>query len=820
MSSVLLAACGSAWGSSTVAAHYKMGELESAGGATVGGTATSLLPTTGTVNLSASGTPLLRNDGPPASARGGSTHFMRFDGVVQRYDAGPNLLGSGVTNEWMIEAWVRPQTGGSGLGMIVSHGHGGAGHMLNYDAGANRYGWFVGGVGQFNGSLGATALGTAWDHLALVRTGGVDYLYVNGVLAGQNTAQGTTPYANGSSIGTQYTGGGDHGFTGDIDEVYFSTISSPFNPATDLHMSNPADPVIVLPGAAVSAGTVAVNTNSTLFVDVNNSGASNTLSITAVTPLAGDTGKFALVSPLPFNVAPGETELLEFTYTPGATAADHSANFTITNNDVGHPSPSLTLTGKAISDPNMEVPATLAFGTIASTVSTQKTIRISNTAFSNDLNVSLAIGGADAAKFSIVDPAPPTFSIAPGSFMDVIVASAPGGFLGSLTATLEITHNDPDLGTQSVALSAESVPRFTELAHYRLGESDADLGTTLDDTGDADLTNINGTPGTSYNLGAGVAGSSKGIDQTLHDVYNSPAIPAALVGRTQNWGMEAWIRPELSTGSAQIQGGYGGLYFGVGNGSRGGFSIFSLDGLHWGLNIGGIHASVSPALIRGGIWTHVAAVTVDNQVRLYVNGVLAQTYNGLGYAPNDTQARSSMIELGGQTDNSWRTAGGLDEARLFTFVSGQFNPATDLHVTPPADADGDGLADLWEDQYFGDDNDIVVWTDLSPTDGSADTDGDSFSDKAEHDANTDPKDENSHPSIEPLAITSTTKVGNTVTVGFTGVDGGTYVLKKGLTLSDSFPTTCGTVTLTGTSTGTLQDTSATEPKAFYRVEKQ
>jgi hypothetical protein len=179
-----------------------------------------------------------------------------------------------------------------------------------------------------------------------------------------------------------------------------------------------------------------------------------------------------------------------------------------------------------------------------------------------------------------------------------------------------------------------------------------------------------------------------------------------------------------------------------------------------------------------------------------------------------------MIELGGQTDNSWRTAGGLDEARLFTFVSGQFNPATDLHVTPPADADGDGLADLWEDQYFGDDNDIVVWTDLSPTDGSADTDGDGFSDKAEHDANTDPKDENSHPSIEPLAITSTTKVGNTVTVGFTGVDGGTYLLKKGLTLSDSFPTTCGTVTLTGTSTGTLQDSSATEPRAFYRVEKQ
>ena len=78
---------------------------------------------------------------------------MRFDGIEQRYQISTNLLGSSTTNDWMIEAWVRPQSGGSGLGMIVSHGHGGAGHILNYDAAADRYGWFVGGVGQFNGSV-------------------------------------------------------------------------------------------------------------------------------------------------------------------------------------------------------------------------------------------------------------------------------------------------------------------------------------------------------------------------------------------------------------------------------------------------------------------------------------------------------------------------------------------------------------------------------------------------------------------------------------------------------------------------------------------
>ena len=150
----------------------------------------------------------------------------------------------------MIEAWVRPQAGGSGLGLIVSHGHGGAGHILNYDATNNLYGWFVGGVGQFNGAVGTatpSGVGTLWDHLALVRTGGIDYLYVNGVLAGQNAAQGTTPYAGGSAIGSQLSGGGNHGFTGDIDDVYFSSVSGTFSPADDLHMI--PEPTVALLGS-------------------------------------------------------------------------------------------------------------------------------------------------------------------------------------------------------------------------------------------------------------------------------------------------------------------------------------------------------------------------------------------------------------------------------------------------------------------------------------------------------------------------------------------------------------------------------------------
>lgn len=70
-----------------------------------------------------------------------------------------------------------------------------------------------------------------------------------------------------------------------------------------------------------------------------------------------------------------------------------------------------------------------------------------------------------------------------------------------------------------------------------------------------------------------------------------------------------------------------------------------------------------------------------------------------------------------------------------------------------------------------------------------------------------------------LKITSITKSGSTVTVAFEGVDGKTYDLNKSTTLDFTTPDIKDTATLSGTA-GTLEDTTATEEKAFYRVEQQ
>ncbi len=74
-------------------------------------------------------------------------------------------------------------------------------------------------------------------------------------------------------------------------------------------------------------------------------------------------------------------------------------------------------------------------------------------------------------------------------------------------------------------------------------------------------------------------------------------------------------------------------------------------------------------------------------------------------------------------------------------------------------------------------------------------------------------------SAVPLKITSLTRSGTTVTVGFEGSVGRSYSLNKTLDLDFTIPNIKSIVTLTGSTTGMLQDAEATESAAFYRVEQ-
>lgn len=75
-------------------------------------------------------------------------------------------------------------------------------------------------------------------------------------------------------------------------------------------------------------------------------------------------------------------------------------------------------------------------------------------------------------------------------------------------------------------------------------------------------------------------------------------------------------------------------------------------------------------------------------------------------------------------------------------------------------------------------------------------------------------------SSAPPEILSATKSGSVFIVQFMGVDGETYDLTKSSGLPFSTTSSPDSITLSGADTGVLQDTSATEGEAYYRVEQQ
>ncbi|MEO7100541.1 MAG: autotransporter-associated beta strand repeat-containing protein [Luteolibacter sp.] len=73
------------------------------------------------------------------------------------------------------------------------------------------------------------------------------------------------------------------------------------------------------------------------------------------------------------------------------------------------------------------------------------------------------------------------------------------------------------------------------------------------------------------------------------------------------------------------------------------------------------------------------------------------------------------------------------------------NTAPNNATFTPADTDGDGLGDLWEDQYFGNNDGIVQSSDLTAQNASGDPDGDLATNLMEFNASSDPLSAGSWP---------------------------------------------------------------------------
>ena len=183
----------------------------------------------------------------------GSTAALHFNGVNQGFYGNNPDLGAAIgTDNFGVETWVRvPNVTQDGYNFVFSltgdtlPSTGPVIHLANgrWSASIPGYQWIGG--SPFSPGGGVQAEANQWTRVAVVRSGGVFTLYVNGVAHPVTTTQ--PPVAmNGFHMAVNP--GGATYFEGDIDETrVFSFAPGAFNPAKDLY----APPITDFSGQAI-----------------------------------------------------------------------------------------------------------------------------------------------------------------------------------------------------------------------------------------------------------------------------------------------------------------------------------------------------------------------------------------------------------------------------------------------------------------------------------------------------------------------------------------------------------------------------------------
>ena len=123
----------------------------------------------------------------------------------------------------------------------------------------------------------------------------------------------------------------------------------------DVHItdySTSSDDPNIIVGSNIDFGTIDAGTTKVEELAIRNSGLTNLLQITGISPKSGDTDKFS-IGTFPNSIAAGEVYNVQITYQPGSVQkAEHLAVFTVSSNDetVADQNIDVTLTGKTFGD--------------------------------------------------------------------------------------------------------------------------------------------------------------------------------------------------------------------------------------------------------------------------------------------------------------------------------------------------------------------------------------------------------------------------------------------------------------------------------------
>ncbi|NQT40101.1 MAG: hypothetical protein HQ581_21595 [Planctomycetes bacterium] len=210
--------------------------------------------------------------------------------------------------------------------------------------------------------------------------------------------------------------------------------------------------------------------------------------------------------------------------------------------------------------------------------------------------------------------------------------------------------------------------------------------------GDDDPTAIDGGSATTGTFGRAVAGSNLNLansgsanTQTYttstpwpgstfattfdgNDGYWAPTVPSV---SQDNFGIEAWVKAGNGTDP---------LGFVTNNGLLGsGWGIVQAGGTIRGHYQGG--GDIGSAMVTPGVWTHYALVRDNGTATLYVNGVPSGATSAATPITPGGVLEIGYIHRSGVGDQSW-FQGAIDHVRVFEFKPGQFDPATDLSLSP------------------------------------------------------------------------------------------------------------------------------------------
>jgi hypothetical protein len=204
------------------------------------------------------------------------------------------------------------------------------------------------------------------------------------------------------------------------------------------------------PQAAVTGnldfGTVPRGTTMTRTATIQNTG-SAPLIVNGVSMVAGSDSAFSVEgSPgVPRTVQPGGSLVYNIDFSPpsNSSGAERDGTLRIETNDPGNPTLDLEVKGDpGVPGALVSPKGTILFPTTCAGSHNQQELSVTNNGYA-DLHITgVTITGPDAGQFTVDNAPPPSITVRPGSYYDLIIQFNPTSG-GTKTATVNVTTDDP-----------------------------------------------------------------------------------------------------------------------------------------------------------------------------------------------------------------------------------------------------------------------------------------------------------------------------------------------------------------------------------------